>query len=108
MAEEVRPDMDVVAAAPGPVGLGLPDAAAGVPLTGGAQVTGAGATGAAWDTGTRADGAGVTQLDYGMKARELELKQPFYEEIQMLVSIIVCFLDAFFCTCICSINVRTM
>jgi hypothetical protein len=50
----------MVAAAPGPIGLGLPYAAAGVPLTGGAEVTGAGATGAAWDTGTGADGAGVT------------------------------------------------
>jgi hypothetical protein len=60
---------DVVATAPETVGLGSPDAIAGVPLTVGAEVTGAGAADAAWNTGsysareptrTGADGADVT------------------------------------------------
>jgi hypothetical protein len=45
--------LDVVATPSGAVGLGSPGIAAGVPLTGGAGLTGAGATGAtAWDTVT--------------------------------------------------------
>jgi hypothetical protein len=59
-AAPVSTPVDVVAAPSGAVGLGSPGVAAGVPLTGGAGLTGAGATGAAWDTGTGADGAGVT------------------------------------------------
>jgi hypothetical protein len=54
-ATPVSTPVDVVAAPFWAVGLESPGAAAGVPLTGGA-----GATGAAWDTGTGADGAGVT------------------------------------------------
>jgi hypothetical protein len=52
--------VDVVAAPSGAVGLGSPGAAAGVLLTEGAGLTNAGATGAAWDNRTGADGAGVT------------------------------------------------
>jgi hypothetical protein len=59
-ATPVSTPVDVVAAPSWAVGLESPGAAAGVPLTGGAGLTGAGATGAAWDTGTGADGAGVT------------------------------------------------
>jgi hypothetical protein len=55
----VSTPVELVGAAPGLAGLGSPDAAAGVPITGGAKVTGAGATGAAWDTGVGADGVDV-------------------------------------------------
>jgi hypothetical protein len=55
----VSTPVELVGAAPGLAGLGSPNAAAGVPLTGGAKVAGAGATGAAWDTGVGADGVGV-------------------------------------------------
>jgi hypothetical protein len=54
----VSTPVELVQAAPGLAGLGSPDAAAGVPLTGGAKVAGAGATGAAWDTGVGVDGFG--------------------------------------------------
>jgi hypothetical protein len=59
-AAPVSAPVDVAAAPSGVVGLGSPCVATGVPLTGGVGLTGAEATGAAWDTGTRADGAGVT------------------------------------------------
>jgi hypothetical protein len=59
-ATPVSTPVDVVAAPSWAVGLESPGAAAGVPLTGGAGLTGAGATGAAWDTGMGTDGAGVT------------------------------------------------
>jgi hypothetical protein len=58
-ATPVSAPMDVAAALSGAVGLGSPCVATGVPLTGGVGLTGAGATGAAWEIGTGADGAGV-------------------------------------------------
>jgi hypothetical protein len=51
--------VELVGADPELAGLGSPDAAAVVPLIGGAKVAGAGATGAAWDTGVGPDGVGV-------------------------------------------------
>jgi hypothetical protein len=59
-AVPVSAPLDVVAAPSGAVGLGSPGVATGVPLTGGAGLTGARATGAAWDIGMGADRAGVT------------------------------------------------
>jgi hypothetical protein len=47
--------VDVAAAPSRAVGLGSPCVATGVPLTGGVGLTGPGATGVAWDTGTGAD-----------------------------------------------------